>query len=103
MDFFETIAGSGAPRAEDAEVKIDLRGSKKEEALHKLSHMMDYCRRTAALSLLVRFDPATEKSGETLFPHIGRALKEYKRQGVVEGCYPVMEKDSGGFFVYFRR
>ena len=79
----------------------DLRGMKQDDALIKLSEALDVCRITGATALLVKIDPATPTSGETLFRPVGEALREAKKQRYVDYCCPVAQKDCGGFLVIF--
>ena len=81
------------------EHEADLRGLKKNDALAKLSEALDLCRIMGLRALLVKFDPAGPTSGETLFQPVGQALRDAKRDGYVDYCHPIADKECGGFLV----
>lgn len=82
-----------------AEHEADLRGLSKNDALAKLTEALDTCRIMDLRALLVKFDPATPTSGETLFQPVGQALREAREDGYVDYCMPISDKDCGGFLV----
>ena len=53
MSFFEQMAGKTAPQPEEAEVKLDLSGMEKPDALQKLDAVVKYCKKSSAASLYV--------------------------------------------------
>ena len=103
MSFFEQIAGKESPKAEEAEVKLDLSGMKKPEALQKLDTIVKYCKKTGVASLYVSFSPARPGEGETLFQPVARYFKVEKFNGYVSYAVPLMTAEKGGFFVVFKR
>ncbi len=101
MNFFDQMA-KDVPRPEEAEVKVDLRGMEKPQALQKLDSVVRYCKKTSAASLYVTFDAARPGAGETLFQPVARYFKIEKFNKYVMNAVPVMTEESGGFFVRFR-
>ncbi len=102
MSFFEQIAGKALPKVEEAEVKVDLSGMEKPEALQKLNTVVTYCKRSSAASLYVSFDPARAGGGETLFQPVARYFKTEKFNGYVSHVIPLMTAEKGGLFVVFK-
>ncbi len=81
---------------------LDLRGMATPVAIDCLSRMLERCRFAPSRRLLVRIDPATATSGETLFLPVGRRLLEARRQGWVERFHPLPADAGGGFWVSLR-
>lgn len=102
MDFLEQVGKGGKAAASEAEVKVDLCGMKKEDALQKLDHVVRYCKKTSAATLYVSFDPARPGGGETLFQPVARYFKFEKFNGYVETASPVISADAAGLLVRFR-
>lgn len=102
MGFFDQIAAENAPKPEQAEVKIDLGGMQKPEALQKLDQIVKYCKLSATASLFITFDPARPGQGETLFQPIARYFKIEKLNGYILSAVPVMTTEQGGLFVKFK-
>jgi len=102
MDIFNTLTTEGAPKVEEAEVKLDLRGMEKEDALQKLDHIVRYCKKSTAKTLYVYFDPAKPGQGETLFQPVARYFKFEKFNGYVKSAKPVMTELSGGLYIEFK-
>lgn len=110
MTFFEQIAGNDIPKPEEAEVRLDLSGMKKPDALEKLDVIVRYCKKTSAASLYVGFDPARPGEGETLFQPVARYFKFEKFNNYVRRVMPLMtpeDSKSGraaqaGLFVWFK-
>jgi hypothetical protein len=102
MNFFDQMQAQDAPRPEEAEVKVDLSGMEKPDALEKLDHIVKYCKKSTAASLYVTFDPARAGGGETLFQPVARYFKIEKFNGYVLSAMPVMTPDKGGLFVRFK-
>ena len=102
MSFFEHMAGKDIPKVEEAEVKLDLSGMEKAKALEKLDVIVKYCKKTAAGSLYVSFDPARAGGGETLFQPVARYFKFEKFNGYISHVVPLMTADKGGVFVVFK-
>lgn len=103
MSFFEQIAGKDMPKAEEAEVKLDLCGLEKQAALEKLDAIVKYCKKTGARSLYIYFNPARPGEGETLFQPVMRYLKIEKFNKYVSHAVPLMTAEKGGVFVVFSR
>lgn len=102
MNFFDQMGAPDDLDLEGAEVKVDLRGMERQDALHTLDHTVKYCKKTSAKSLYVRFDPAKPGEGETLFQPVARYFKIEKMNGYIENALPVMKKESGGLYVRFK-
>lgn len=102
MNFFEQMAGTKAPKPDEAEVKLDLRGMEKPDALQKLDAVVKYCKKSSAKTLYICFDPARPGTGETLFQPVARYMSIEKFHGYVAGAVPMMEEDRGGLFVTFK-
>lgn len=100
MDFLEQTGATAD--VEEAEVKLDLRGMEKPDALAKLDATVQYCKRSTAKTLYVYFDPAKAGGGETLFQPVARYFKFEKFNGYVAAARPVMTEKSGGLFVTFK-
>jgi hypothetical protein len=100
--FFDQMASTAAPDPAEAEVKVDLRGMERQDALHTLDHIVKYCKKSSAKTLFVKFDPARQGEGETLFQPVARYMKVEKMNGYVEQAIPVMTPEAGGLFVKFR-
>ena len=47
--------------------------------------------------MVVRIDPATSESGETLFGRLGRHLLDLKRRGLVATLAPLDPRHGAGF------
>jgi hypothetical protein len=102
MSFFEQLAGRPTPKIEEAEVKLDLSGMKKADALAKLDVIVQYCKKSSAASLYVSFDPAVAGGGETLFQPVARYFKFEKYNQYVSYVVPLMTPEKGGVFVVFK-
>jgi hypothetical protein len=50
-------------------------------------------------TVVIRIDPATAVSGETLFLPVGRQLLDARRRGLVMRFHPLPMSDGGGFHV----
>tara|TARA_B100000676_G_scaffold290448_1_gene323932 strand:- start:2185 stop:2505 length:321 start_codon:yes stop_codon:yes gene_type:complete len=85
----------------EAEEELDLRGVQATEALSLLEQVVQARPLERPNSLVVRIDPATATSGETLFLPVGRALLDAKRRGLLARCHPLSEDNGSGFFVEF--
>lgn len=103
MSIFEQLQSTGMPAVEEAEVKLDLRGLEKPDALAKLDAIVRYCKKSSAATLYVYFDPARAGGGETLFQPVARYFKFEKHNGYVASATPVMTEKSGGLYVVFKR
>jgi hypothetical protein len=102
MSFFEQMAGKAMPKAEEAEVRVDLSGMEKPDALQKLNTIVSYCKKSSAASLYVSFDAAKPGAGETLFQPVARYFKNEKFHGYVSHVIPLMTPEKGGLFVVFK-
>ncbi len=101
MDFLNQM-GAEAVQSAEAEVKVDLCGMEKPEALQKLDAIVKYCKKTSAATLYVSFDPVRPGAGETLFQPVARYFKFEKFNGYVLQALPVMAADKAGLFVRFK-
>jgi hypothetical protein len=102
MSFFEQMSGKPLPKAEEAEVKLDLRGMEKAAALEKLDAVVTYCKKGWVKSLYIRFDPARPGAGETLFQPIARYFVIEKFHGYVSHVIPMMTQEEGAVYVVFK-
>lgn len=102
MSFFEHMANTSLPKIEEAEVKLDLSGMEKPDALKKLDSVVMYCKRSWAKTLYISFDPARADGKETLFQPVARYFKVEKFNGYVARVIPMMTAEKGGVFVEFK-
>ena len=97
MPIFDPATASALRGADDtAEQELDLRTLVRAEAEVRLAATLAAARPQAS-TLLVRLDPATPTSGETLFLPIGRALLAARREGRVLRFAPLPEGAGAGF------
>ena len=82
--------------ATDADQVLDLRGLPRDRAEMLLRETLAASRQQPA-TLMVRLDPATPISGETLFLPIGRQLLQARRDGLVLNFAPLPEAAGAGF------
>jgi len=78
-----------------AEFELDLCGLDLAHARASVERMLERSRFRQPRSVVVRLDPASPVSGETLFQPIGRLLLEAMRTGVVARCSPLPEGGAG--------
>ena len=78
---------------------LDLRGVSLEDARTAISKMLERWHLRYSTSVVIRIDPATATSGETLFLPIGRQLLEARQRGLITRFHPLPEADGGGFYV----
>lgn len=90
------------PKAEEAEVKVDLSGMEKPDALQKLDAIVKYCKKSSTASLYVSFDPARPGGGETLFQPVMRYFKIEKMNNYISHALPLMTEEKGGVYVVFK-
>lgn len=102
MSFFEQMANTALPKPEEAEVKLDLSGMEKPDALAKLDAVVTYCKRSWVKSLYITFDPARQDGKETLFQPVARYFKIEKFNGYVLRVIPMMSTEKGAVFVEFK-
>ena len=100
MPFFEsdsirTLVGDRA----NGEHTLDLRGVSLEHAGTAISQMLERWRSGDSTSVVIRINPATATSGETLFLPIGRQLLEAYKRGLITRFHPLPEANGGGFYV----
>jgi len=81
------------------EYLLDLRGVSLSHARSAISQMLERWSPSDSTSVVVRIDPATATSGETLFLPIGRQLLEARQRGLITRFHPLPEADGGGFYV----
>jgi hypothetical protein len=82
----------------EADYELDLTGLDLAHALASVDRMVERQRfRDIGRSVLVRIDPATPESGETLFGRLGRHLLDLKRRGLVATMQPVDPRRGAGF------
>ena len=78
---------------------LDLRGVSLGHARTSVSQMLEQSRSDGLTSVVIRIDPATATSGETLFLPIGRQLLEARKRGLITRFNPLPEADGGGFYL----
>ena len=83
----------------NGEHTLDLRGVSLSHAGTAISQMLERWRSGDLASVVIRIDPATPTSGETLFLPIGRQLLEARKRGLITRFHPLPEADGGGFYV----
>ena len=100
MPLFEpgSIRGLVGDRA-SGEYTLDLQGVSLSHARTAISQILERWRSDDPTSVVIRIDPATETSGETLFLPIGRQLLEARRRGLIARFHPLPEADGGGFYI----
>src|SRR3546814_4869333 len=70
-------------RRGEADYELDLTGLDLAQAVASIDRMVERQRfRDVGRSVVVRIDPATPESGETLFGRLGRHLLDLKRRGL---------------------
>lgn len=82
----------------EADYELDLTGLDLAHAVASVDRMAERQRfRDVGRSVVVRIDPATPDSGETLFGHLGRHLLDLKRRGLVASMAPLDPARGAGF------
>ena len=82
-----------------ADYELDLRGVSAAHARVAIERMLKRRRFAKATTVVIRIDPATPTSGETLFLPVGRQLLEARRRELVHRFAPLPDGDGGGFYV----
>jgi len=98
MPFFEQeqlqkLVGNHA----DADYTLDLHNVSIAQAQAAIERLLQQHRGAAPASILIRLDPATPTSGETLFLPVGRQLLEARRQGIISRLSTLPE--GAGFYL----
>jgi len=101
----EGLSGSEGRRLErlldrqgEADYELDLTGLDLAHAVASIDRMVERQRfRDVGRSVLLRIDPATPDSGETLFGRLGRHLLDLKRRGLVATLAPLDPARGAGF------
>ncbi|MEO1200629.1 MAG: hypothetical protein AAFX39_15605 [Pseudomonadota bacterium] len=83
----------------NGEHTLDLRGVSLSQAGTAISQMLERRHPNELTSVVIRIDPATPTSGETLFLPVGRQLLEARKRGLITRFHPLPEADGGGFYV----
>ena len=86
---------------DQAEYELDLRGLDLAHARASVERMLERSRFRRPRSVVVRIDPASPVSGETLFQPIGRILLDALRADVATRCSPLPE-GAAGFWVQLK-
>jgi hypothetical protein len=85
-------------RQGEADYELDLTGLDIAHAIASVDRMVERQRfRDIGRSVVVRIDPATPESGETLFGRLGRHLLDLKRRGLVATLQPLDPRRGAGF------
>ena len=82
-----------------ADYELDLRGLSGAEARIAIERMLEDQGFVEPTTVVIRIDPATPTSGETLFLPVGRQLLDARRRELVRRFTPLPEADGGGFHV----
>ncbi|WP_227010125.1 hypothetical protein [Pelagibius marinus] len=101
----DSLSGSESRRLErlldrqgEADYELDLTGLDLAHAVASVDRMVERQRfRDVGRSVLLRIDPATPDSGETLFGRLGRHLLDLKRRGLVATLAPLDPAKGAGF------
>lgn len=81
-----------------ADYELDLTGLDLAHAVASVDRMVERQRfRDVGRSVVLRIDPATPASGETLFGRLGRHLLDLKRRGLVATLAPLDPARGAGF------
>ena len=81
-----------------ADYELDLTGLDFAHAVASVDRMVERQRfRPIGRSVLLRIDPATPDSGETLFGRLGRHLLDLKRRGLVATLQPLAPAKGAGY------
>ena len=83
----------------DGEHTLDLRGVSLGHARSAIAQMLERWGSDDSTSVVIRIDPATATSGETLFLPIGRQLLEARKRELITRFHPLPRADGGGFYV----
>ncbi len=86
-------------RDANGEHTLDLRGDSLLDAQAAITQLLEEWRVEQPTSVVVRIDPATATSGETLFLPIGRQLLQARKRGLITHMHTLPEADGGGFFI----
>ena len=90
------LIGRGGP----ADYELDLTGVDATHARLAIERMLERQRfRGETRSVVIRLDPASATSGETLFQPVGRQLVAAMKQGLVSRCWPLSPDDGAGFMI----
>jgi len=82
----------------EADYELDLTGLDFAHAVGSVDRMVERQRfRDIGRSVVLRIDPATPDSGETLFGRLGRHLLDLKRRGLVATMAPLDPTQGAGF------
>lgn len=81
------------------EETLDLRGASADDARIAIASILERRRTPASATLVIRIDPASATSGETLFIPVGRQLLNARKRGLVSRFHPLPGADGGGFYV----
>lgn len=97
-DFAERRLKRLLDRHGEADYELDLTGLDLAHALASVDRMVERQRfRDVGRSVVVRIDPATADSGETLFGRLGRHLLDLKRRGLIATLQPLDPRRGAGF------
>ena len=100
MPFFESEEVNAlVGEAGSVDRVLDLRGASLEAAQAAIDGLLEEPRKAKASGVLVRIDPATATSGETLFLPVGRQLLDARKRGLLKRCQPISVEDGAGFYV----
>jgi hypothetical protein len=81
-----------------ADYELDLTGLDLAHAVASVDRMVERQRfRDVGRSVVLRIDPATPDSGETLFGRLGRHLLDLKRRGLIASLAPLDPAHGAGF------
>ncbi len=82
----------------EADYELDLTDLDLAHAVASVDRMVERQRfRDVGRSVVVRIDPATPESGETLFGQLGRHLLDLRRRGLIATMAPLDPRRGAGF------
>ncbi|MBT5051365.1 MAG: hypothetical protein HOM58_22920 [Rhodospirillaceae bacterium] len=80
---------------DSAEYELDLQGLDWPHAEASIERMLERSRFRPPRDVVIRIDPATATSGETLFQPVGRQLVDAIKAKTVARCRPLPEGNAG--------
>jgi hypothetical protein len=83
----------------EAEAILDLCGADRQQAHDAIEQMLEQGGLGPSTRVIIRLDPATPTSGETLFLPVGRHLLAARRQRRIVRFSTLPDADGGGFYL----
>ncbi|TVR60518.1 MAG: hypothetical protein EA420_14010 [Candidatus Competibacteraceae bacterium] len=85
----------------EAEAILDLCGADRQQAHDAIERLLEHGGLGPSTRVIIRLDPATPTSGETLFLPVGRHLLAARRQRRIARFSTLPDADGGGFYLEF--